>query len=461
MDAMESQYNSRNPAVKRLFREAQELRENPDEDFHAAPLEDNLFEWHFTIRGPAETAFENGLYHGRIVLPADYPMKPPNIIILTPNGRFETNTKICLSISGYHPETWQPSWSIRTALKALIGFMPTPGNGAIGSQDLSDDRRKALALTSRSWTCPECKQSNSEILKISPVQNLTTVVKDASAEQIAVEIPATITDSTTGTQTNPTATVVEEVPSGDRSIAVSPPVPKPSPESASGNGDGEDVTFSPLPPRPRTSSLQSRPGRGIGKKAHFQDELPQNQPSTTPGIPSPTPSSNQESYSFPPHTDSGRDSRVQSQLSVSTSSPPSTPEKLSLSTPTATTSRPSSSPSFSATDAMKERQNKILEERKKLLQRRLAATQPEVEASQPVPPVAAAAAPSGLARNSTTNTAPARAASSMDMARLERSILMLRQTVILILLCIFFLVIRRIFLVLDEDDYDLEDLKDL
>lgn len=28
-----------------------------------------------------------------------------------PNGRFETNTKICLSISNYHPEHWQPSWS--------------------------------------------------------------------------------------------------------------------------------------------------------------------------------------------------------------------------------------------------------------------------------------------------------------------------------------------------------------
>ena len=61
---MEAQYNARNPAVKRLFREAQELLDNPDEDFHAAPLEDNLFEWHFTIRGPADTPFENGLYHG-------------------------------------------------------------------------------------------------------------------------------------------------------------------------------------------------------------------------------------------------------------------------------------------------------------------------------------------------------------------------------------------------------------
>lgn len=30
---------------------------------------------------------------------------------LQPNGRFETNTKICLSISQHHPEHWQPSWS--------------------------------------------------------------------------------------------------------------------------------------------------------------------------------------------------------------------------------------------------------------------------------------------------------------------------------------------------------------
>ena len=46
-------------------------------------LQDNLFEWHFTIRGPEDTEFEGGIYHGRIVLPPDYPMKPPSIILLT------------------------------------------------------------------------------------------------------------------------------------------------------------------------------------------------------------------------------------------------------------------------------------------------------------------------------------------------------------------------------------------
>ncbi|THD18111.1 Ubiquitin-conjugating enzyme E2 J1 [Fasciola hepatica] len=141
---MSQAYNTRNPAVKRLLREAQELS-RPTELFHAQPLEDNLFEWHFTIRGPEDTDFSGGVYHGRILLPSEYPMKPPNIVLLTPNGRFETHRKICLSISGYHPESWRPSWSIRTALLAIIGFMPTHGAGAIGSLDLPSEERKLLA----------------------------------------------------------------------------------------------------------------------------------------------------------------------------------------------------------------------------------------------------------------------------------------------------------------------------
>lgn len=54
-------------------------------------------------------------------------------MMLSPSGRFETGVKICLSISSHHPEQWQPSWSVRTALTALMAFMPTPGAGALGS----------------------------------------------------------------------------------------------------------------------------------------------------------------------------------------------------------------------------------------------------------------------------------------------------------------------------------------
>ncbi|KAF5296201.1 hypothetical protein FQA39_LY12655 [Lamprigera yunnana] len=150
-----TQYNLKSPGVKRLMREACELAD-PTNEYYATPLEDNLFEWHFTVRGPPNTEFEGGLYHGRILLPSQYPMQPPNIILLTPNGRFEVNKKICLSISEHHPESWQPSWSIRTALLALIAFMPTSAAGTIGSLDYTKEERQSLAKKSTNWECDVC-----------------------------------------------------------------------------------------------------------------------------------------------------------------------------------------------------------------------------------------------------------------------------------------------------------------
>ena len=39
------------------MREAAEMS-NATSDYFAAPLEDNLFEWHFTVRGPEDTEFQ-------------------------------------------------------------------------------------------------------------------------------------------------------------------------------------------------------------------------------------------------------------------------------------------------------------------------------------------------------------------------------------------------------------------
>ncbi|OMO53539.1 Ubiquitin-conjugating enzyme, E2 [Corchorus capsularis] len=145
----EDKYNLKNPAVKRILQEVKEMQSNPSDDFMSLPLEENIFEWQFAIRGPRDSEFEGGIYHGRIQLPAEYPFQPPSFMLLTPNGRFETQTKICLSISNHHPEHWQPSWSVRTALVALIAFMPTPPNGALGSLDYKKEERHALAIRSR------------------------------------------------------------------------------------------------------------------------------------------------------------------------------------------------------------------------------------------------------------------------------------------------------------------------
>ncbi|XP_078445157.1 ubiquitin-conjugating enzyme 32 [Wolffia australiana] len=180
----EEKYNLRNPAVKRILQEVKEMHANPSDDFMSLPLEENIFEWQFAIIGPRDSEFEGGIYHGRIQLPAEYPFKPPSFMLLTPNGRFETQTKICLSISNHHPEHWQPSWSVRTALVALIAFMPTSPDGAIGSLDYKKEERRALAIKSREappkFGAPERQKLIDEIheyllSKAPPVPALTQV----------------------------------------------------------------------------------------------------------------------------------------------------------------------------------------------------------------------------------------------------------------------------------------------
>ena len=85
--------------------------------------------------------------------------------------------KICLSITGFHPEFWQPAWGstrraaprppqppttpltpsarpfgavpprspVRTVCMALISFFPTKGAGAIGALEYSEAERRAIA----------------------------------------------------------------------------------------------------------------------------------------------------------------------------------------------------------------------------------------------------------------------------------------------------------------------------
>ena len=85
--------------------------------------EDNLLKWYFIVYDLKETPFENGIYFGKITLPNEYPLKPPNFIFITPNGRFKTNTPICLSFTNFHPESWQPCQSVEHMLISLISFM--------------------------------------------------------------------------------------------------------------------------------------------------------------------------------------------------------------------------------------------------------------------------------------------------------------------------------------------------
>jgi ubiquitin-conjugating enzyme E2 J2 len=55
----------------------------------AVPDAKNIFEWHFCVFDLKDCAYEGGYYHGKLMFPVEYPMKPPGIMMITPSGRFE------------------------------------------------------------------------------------------------------------------------------------------------------------------------------------------------------------------------------------------------------------------------------------------------------------------------------------------------------------------------------------
>jgi len=137
-------------ASKRLTKEYKHLIDNPVDLIQAHPSESNILEWHYIITGPKDTPYEDGQYHGILMFPPQYPFKPPGIKVITPNGRFQSNTRICLSMSDYHPETWNPAWKVSTILTALLSFM-TSNEIASGCVNTNDATKLQLAKNSFAW----------------------------------------------------------------------------------------------------------------------------------------------------------------------------------------------------------------------------------------------------------------------------------------------------------------------
>ncbi|ORC85082.1 putative ubiquitin-conjugating enzyme [Trypanosoma theileri] len=152
-------------AIQRLSKEKKKIDAARVCDFYAAPLPDNLFEWHFTLMGPADSVYAGGLYHGILRFPRNYPFSPPDILFLTQSGRFEVETRICSSVSSFHPELWQPSYDIALVLIALRAFMAQDedvGVGALMGRYVSAEEKRRLAAASRNFTCGVCGMRRAE-----------------------------------------------------------------------------------------------------------------------------------------------------------------------------------------------------------------------------------------------------------------------------------------------------------
>ncbi|OAP59930.1 hypothetical protein AYL99_04932 [Fonsecaea erecta] len=137
-------------AYKRLVREYEAIQRSPPPFIQAHPSESNILEWHYILTGAPNTPYEGGQYHGTLIFPPDYPFAPPAIRMHTPSGRFQPSTRLCLSISDYHPQLFNPAWSVSTILIGLMSFMNSEEMTA-GSVGGSSTERKWHAARSRWW----------------------------------------------------------------------------------------------------------------------------------------------------------------------------------------------------------------------------------------------------------------------------------------------------------------------
>ncbi|KAI8326108.1 UBC-like protein [Martensiomyces pterosporus] len=137
-------------AAKRLSKEYTLMKKSPPEYITAKPLEKNILEWHYILTGPPNSPYDGGEYHGRLIFPKEYPFAPPAIQMITPNGRFKVNMDICTSMSNYHPQSWNPAWSVATILTGLLSMM-TDNENTTGAIETPDEEKRGFAAKSKEF----------------------------------------------------------------------------------------------------------------------------------------------------------------------------------------------------------------------------------------------------------------------------------------------------------------------
>lgn len=144
--------------MRRLQNEVKLLEKDPVDYIDTYPDENNMFIWYFLVRGQEKSDYEGGCYIGKIMLSQGYPKTPVDFMMLTPNGRFSANNKICLTNSGYHAEQWTPMWNMGVILRAFLSIMLADDTTGISHIKESSPERKQKAKDSFNYNMTNYKE---------------------------------------------------------------------------------------------------------------------------------------------------------------------------------------------------------------------------------------------------------------------------------------------------------------
>ena len=138
----------------RIKKEYQDLQKEKNSNVKVKLVDNDIRHWKGRIKGPIDTCYQGGIFDVDIVIPNEYPFKPPKMKFDTkiwhPNISSVTGA-ICLDIL---KNEWTPALTIRTALISLQALMcePVPNDpqdAVVAKQYMSDI--KLFNETAKHW----------------------------------------------------------------------------------------------------------------------------------------------------------------------------------------------------------------------------------------------------------------------------------------------------------------------
>ena len=142
------------PIHNRIKKEYQDLQKEKNSNVQVKLVNNDIRHWKGRIKGPIDTCYQGGIFDVDIIIPDDYPFKPPKMKFDTkiwhPNISSVTGA-ICLDIL---KNEWTPALTIRTALISLQALMcePVPNDpqdAVVAKQYMSDI--KLFNETAKHW----------------------------------------------------------------------------------------------------------------------------------------------------------------------------------------------------------------------------------------------------------------------------------------------------------------------
>ncbi|XP_005099840.1 uncharacterized protein LOC101857027 [Aplysia californica] len=151
-------------AIQRLMFDQEELRKAPVANVSAAPLDENMFEWHCNIRQ------DDIIFHLILFFPQNYPYSSPSAEFVPVGFNYSSGatkpgkkgTKICLNIfsdfADIHTEWkgqkglgWSPGYTVQMVLMNVVAFLAeTQDNGS------SSHSFKQNLKLSKEFKCEDC-----------------------------------------------------------------------------------------------------------------------------------------------------------------------------------------------------------------------------------------------------------------------------------------------------------------